>query len=60
MSTKEATLHLIESLPDDVTLDDIMHALYVSAKFSRGEEEIHAGKGMSHEAAKTALSQWLK
>jgi len=44
MRTKETAKQVIDSLPDDATMDDIIHALYINVKFSRGEREIREGK----------------
>jgi hypothetical protein len=52
MLAKETAKQVIDSLPDDTTMDDIIHALYITVKFSRGEREIRAGKGLTHEEAK--------
>jgi hypothetical protein len=60
MLTKETAKQVIDSLPNDVTMDGIIHALYVNVKFSRGEKEIREGKGMTHEKAKKRLEKWLK
>lgn len=60
MLTKETAKQVIDQLPDNVTMDDIIHALYVNVKFSHGEEEIRAGKGVTHEEAKKRLEAWLK
>ncbi len=60
MLTKEAAKQVIDQLPDDATMDDIIHALYVSVKFAHGEKEIREGKGVSHEEAKERLAQWRK
>jgi hypothetical protein len=55
MHTKETAKQVIDSLPDNATMDDIIHALYVNVKFSRGEREIREGKGIPHEEAKKRL-----
>ncbi len=60
MLTKEMAKQVIDSLPNDATMDDIVHALYVNVKFSRGEKEIRDGKGVTHEEAKRKLQKWLK
>jgi hypothetical protein len=60
MLTKETAKRVIDSLPDDATMDDIIHALYSNLKFARGEREIRAGKGISHEEAKERLRKWLR
>lgn len=55
MLTKDTAKQVIDSLPDDATMDDIIHALYVNVRFSREEEEIRQGKGIAHEEAKMGL-----
>lgn len=60
MLTKETAKQVIDSLPNDATADDIIHALYINIKFARGEEEIREGKGLAHEEAKRKLEKWLK
>ena len=57
---KETAKQVIDSLPDDATMDDIIHALYVNVKFARGEREIREGKGITHAEAKERLRKWLK
>lgn len=58
MQTKEIAKNIIDHLPDESTLDDIIHALYVKAKFGHGEQQIKDGKGVSHEEAKIRLQKW--
>lgn len=59
MLMKETAKQVIDSLPNDVTMDDIIHALYINVKFSRGEKEIREGRGVTHEEAKRKLEKWL-
>lgn len=60
MQVKEIAKQVIDKLPDDSSLDDIMHALYIAAKFDHGEDQIRRGLGVSHEDAKQKLKKWLK
>ena len=60
MLNKETAKQVIDSLPNDVSMDDIIHALYVNVKFSHGEKEIREGKGITQEDAKKKLEKWLK
>ena len=60
MVEKEMARQVIDALPDTATMDDIMHALYVRAKFARGEQEIRDGKGVPHDDAKRRLGKWVK
>jgi hypothetical protein len=60
MPVKDVARRVIESLPEEATMDEIIHALYVNAKFEHGEREIREGKGVSHETARERLGKWVK
>jgi len=60
MTEKDIAKQVIDALPKDATMDDIMHALYVRPKFANGEQEIRDGKGIPHDEAKRRLSKWVK
>lgn len=60
MTVKEIARHVIDTLPNKSSMDDIIHALYINAKFEHGEREIQEGKGISHEEAKQRLQKWVK
>ena len=34
MTVKDIAMHLTDTLPDDATMDDVIHALYINEKFS--------------------------
>ena len=58
MNAKATARHVIDSLPGRVTMDDVIHALYVASKFDHGDREIRAGKGVSDEDARKRLKKW--
>ena len=60
MTVKDIAKQVIDSLPEEITIDDIIHALYVNSKFQHGEKEIRDGMGISHEDAKGQLNKWQK
>ena len=60
MAIKDIAKQVIDTLPDEATMDDIIHALYIKTKFEHGEREIQEGKGISHEEAKQKLQKWAK
>ena len=60
MTVKDIAKEVINSLPSKATMDDVMHALYVQAKYQHGEQEIRQKKGISHEEAKKRLRKWVK
>jgi len=49
MLVKDTVKQVIDKLPDESSLDDIIHALYLKAKFENGENQIRQGKGIPHE-----------
>jgi len=60
MQVKEIAKQVIDNLPGDSTMDDIIHALYVQSKFEHGENEIRQGKGITHEEARKKMQKWLR
>lgn len=61
MSTiKEAVIRIIESLPEDCTLEDIHYHLYVREKVERGIKAIDEGQVVSQTVAEDEVKEWLK
>ena len=60
MNAKAAAQQVIGGLPKNVSMDDVIHALYVATKFDRGEREIRAGKGVSDAEARSRLKKWQR
>ena len=57
---KEEIISLLNKLPDDITLDDVMYHLYVKQKILRGLEASKQGKTFTHEQVKEMAQKWLK
>jgi predicted transcriptional regulator len=57
---KDQIISFIKSLPDDVTLEDIMYHLYVREKIIRGLKDADEGKKVSNENAKKKIEKWFK
>jgi predicted transcriptional regulator len=57
---KEAVIKLVQSLPDDCTLQDIQYHLYVRAKVEAGERDIAAGNVLTQEEAEREIAAWLQ
>ncbi len=55
---KESAIRLIESLPDNCTLDDIHYHLYVREKVEHGLAAIDSGKIVSQEEAERRIGEW--
>ncbi len=56
---KQQVIEMIQALPDESTVDDIMAELYFRMKVDGGLKELDEGKAVSHEEVKDRLSQWL-
>jgi predicted transcriptional regulator len=59
VTTKQAIIEMIERLPDDVSVEDIMAELYFRRKVDEGLRQLDAGEGVDHEEAKRRLGKWL-
>ena len=57
---KDVAHQVIDTLPDEASMDDIIHALYVHAKFEHGLRQIEQGQGIPHEEAKKRFQKWVK
>lgn len=58
-TTKEVVIEMIQRLPADVTLTDIMAELYFRHKVDQGLRQLDSGEGIPHEDAKKRLAPWL-
>ena len=60
MQAKQAVRELLERLPDDCTIDDVLYHLYVVRSVEQGTAEIEAGKGIPHSTVVAELRrEWL-
>ena len=59
-SVKESVIQLVESLPDDCTVEDIQYHLYVREKVLAGSRAIEEGRVQSHEEVGRRLDQWAE
>jgi hypothetical protein len=57
---KEAVIRLIQSLPEDCTIDDIQYHLYVCEKVEHGRRAIDEGKVLSQEEVDRRMEAWLE
>lgn len=59
-SVKEDLLEMIQKMPDDVTIDDVMAELYFRDQVEAGLEQLDNGEGIAHEDVKERHSQWIE
>jgi predicted transcriptional regulator len=60
MSAKEAVLKLLETLPEDASIEDIQYHLYVLQKIRAGQGAADAGDLISHDEVMRDLAKWLE
>jgi hypothetical protein len=57
---KESVRELLDRLPDDCSLEDILYHLYVMQAVERGLADAEAGRTLSHEEVEERLRRkWL-
>jgi len=56
---KQTVIQIIKSLPEDVTIDDIMAELYFKLQVDAGLKELNEGKGIPHDQIEKRMSKWL-
>jgi len=56
---KQQSIKLIQSLPDDVSLDTIMEELFFKMQVDAGLKELDEGKFVTQEEVEERMSKWL-
>jgi predicted transcriptional regulator len=60
MEAKQQVRDLLDRLPDDSTMEDILYHLYVVQAVERGREEAEAGRTISHAEVRERLHRkWV-
>lgn len=60
MSTaKEDVRRILDSLPDDASLEDIQYHIYVREKIEHGLKDIEDGRLLSQDEVEQRMSRWL-
>ena len=54
---KEEVIELIEKMPDDCTVEDILYELYLKQKVDQGLQDIQEGRIVEHEEVKQRMSR---
>ena len=57
---KQEALHLIRTLPDNVTTADTLRELLFKQQIDAGLEDIARGRTISHESLKRRMGRWRK
>jgi predicted transcriptional regulator len=61
VQAKEAVRELLNRLPDDCSVEDVLYHLYVLQSVERGQADVAAGRTIPHEEVDRALRRkWLR
>ena len=58
-SVKDEVIKMIHTLPNGVSVDDIMAELYFRQKVDSGLYSLDENKGIEHDKVKERLKKWL-
>jgi predicted transcriptional regulator len=58
ITAKQKALEVVQRLPPDATLEDVIEQLYFLHKVERGLAEADAGETVSHEEALAEREHW--
>lgn len=53
---KQQVINMIEALPEEITIDDIMAELYFMKQVDAGLKELDEGKGIPHEEVEKRIA----
>jgi len=56
---KQQVIKMIQDLPDEVTIDDVMAELYFRIQVDAGLEELDGGEGIPQEEVEKRMAKWL-
>ncbi len=56
---KQQVIKMIQDLPNDISVEDIMAELYFRLQVDAGLKELDEGKGIPHEEVEKRISKWL-
>jgi predicted transcriptional regulator len=61
VEAKDTVRQLLDRLPDDCSLEDILYHLYVVQAIEKGQADADAGRTMSHEEVRQRLRRkWVQ
>ncbi len=61
MEAKQAVRALLERLPDDCSVEDVLYHLYVLQAVERGQADATAGRTIPHEEVESVMRRkWLR
>jgi predicted transcriptional regulator len=59
-TAKEEVRRILESLPDDATLEDIQYRIYVRQAITAGLRDVDQGRIVSQEEVERRMARWTE
>jgi len=60
MTTKQQVRAVLDQLPEDCSLDDVLYHLYVIQAIGRGQADVATGRTITHEQVERELREkWV-
>ncbi len=59
-TAKQEVRKVLETLPEEASLEDIQYHLYVLQRIERGRQDVEAGRVISQDEAERRMSRWLE
>ncbi|HKI06333.1 MAG TPA: hypothetical protein VKK31_30420 [Thermoanaerobaculia bacterium] len=56
---KHELQELVEDLPEQVEVDEVLYRLYLREKLNAAEEDVRAGRILSHEEVVAETAKWF-
>jgi predicted transcriptional regulator len=57
---KEEVIRMIQNMPQDASIEDIMAELYFRYQVDEGLKQLDEGKGIPHEDVEKRIERWIK
>lgn len=57
---KEKVITMIQNMPQDISVEDIMAELYFRYEVDEGLQQLDKGKGIPHIEVEKRMKKWLK
>jgi hypothetical protein len=58
-TAKDEVRRLLDSLPDDASLEDVQYSIYVRERLARAQREASEGKVIDQEEIENRMRRWL-
>ena len=59
-TAKEEVLRILDSLPDDATLEDVQYRIYVRQAIAAGLRDVEQGRVIRQEEVERRMARWTE